>query len=262
LIDAGIARVVVGAGDPDSRVSGSGTAQLRAAGVDVIVGVLAQEVERIDPGYFHHRRTGKPLVTLKLATTLDGQIAAADRTSRWITGEEARRDGHLIRSESDVIIVGAGTVIDDDPALDVRLEGYRGRHPRPVVIGGSRPLPTGAQLLGRDPIIYVPRRLGVVDDEVVAPLGNHVDLEVVIRDLGERGYVSALVEGGARLAASLIRDGHVDRLVMYLAGKLGLGTGVPVFSGVFATLGDALQLEVEAVTRIGNDLKVEAKVGK
>ncbi len=262
LIDAGIARVVVGAGDPDPRVSGSGIAQLLEAGVDVITAALAGEVERIDPGYFHHRRTGKPLVTLKLATTLDGQIAAADRTSRWITGEEARRDGHLLRSESDVIIVGAGTVIDDDPSLDVRLDDYRGRHPRPVVIGGSRRLPSGARLLGRDPIVYVPRHFGIVDDEVVAPSGNQVDLEGVINDLGERGYVTALVEGGARLAASLIREGHVDRLVLYLAGKLGLGTGVPVFSGVFATLADAVELDVEAFTRMGNDLKIEAKVGK
>jgi diaminohydroxyphosphoribosylaminopyrimidine deaminase / 5-amino-6-(5-phosphoribosylamino)uracil reductase len=262
LIDAGIARVVVGAGDPDPRVSGSGIAQLREAGVDVITGALAGEVERIDPGYFHHRRTGKPLVTLKLATTLDGQIAAADRTSRWITGEEARRDGHLLRSESDVIIVGAGTVIDDDPSLDVRIDGYRGRHPRPVVIGGSRRLPSAARLLGRDPIVYVPRYSGIVDDEVVVPLGDQVDLEAVISDLGARGYVTALVEGGARLAASVIREGHVDRLVLYLAGKLGLGTGVPVFSGVFSTLADAVEVDVEAFTRMGNDLKIEAKVGK
>ncbi len=250
LIDAGVARVVVGAIDPDPRVSGSGVAALREAGIEVTTGMLTDEIEQIDPGYFHHRRTGRPLVTLKLATTLDGQIAAADHTSRWITGEAARRDGHRLRADADVVIVGAGTVIDDDPQLDVRLDGYKGRQPRPVIVGGLRPIPPSARLMGRNPLVYRP------DGQ-----SDRVDLVAMLGDLGSRGYVSALVEGGAGLAGSLIRGGHVDRLVIYLAGKLGLGIGVPVFSGVFGNIADAVEVAIESVTRVGDDLRIEAKVG-
>jgi diaminohydroxyphosphoribosylaminopyrimidine deaminase/5-amino-6-(5-phosphoribosylamino)uracil reductase len=231
-------------------VSGSGVAALREAGIEVTTGMLTDEIEQIDPGYFHHRRTGRPLVTLKLATTLDGQIAAADHTSRWITGEAARRDGHRLRADADVVIVGAGTVIDDDPQLDVRLDGYRGRQPRPVIVGGLRPIPPSARLMGRNPLVYRP------DGQ-----SDRVDLVAMLGDLGSRGYVSALVEGGAGLAGSLIRGGHVDRLVIYLAGKLGLGIGVPVFSGVFGNIADAVEVAIESVTRVGDDLRIEAKVG-
>ena len=261
LVAAGVAKVVVGTTDPDSRVSGGGVARLRKAGVDVVEGVMGDAVEKMDPGYFHHRRTGRPLVTLKMATTLDGQIAAADRTSKWITGEDARLDGHRLRAESDVIIVGAGTVIDDDPSLDVRLDGYRGRHPRPVIVAGSRPLDQSATLFDRDPIVYAARQTAGDSEVVVLPEGQGVDLTAMIDDLGGRGYATALVEGGATLAAALIRSGLVDRIVVYLAAKLGLGTGIPVFSGEFATITDALPVEFGSVERIGSDLRVEVKLG-
>ncbi len=250
LIDAGVGTVVIGAVDPDQRVSGSGIAELRRAGIHVTTGVLEDEIEQLDPGYFHHRRTGKPLITLKLASTLDGQIAAADHTSRWITGDEARRDAHRLRAESDVVIVGAGTVIEDDPQLDVRLSQYEGRQPRPVVVAGKRPIPSMARVMGHDPLVYIPE-----------PGHDRVDVAAMVSDLGARGYVSALVEGGAGVAASMIRGGHADRLVIYLAGKLGLGTGVPLFSGVFANIDDALDVAIESVTRLGSDLRIDAKVG-
>jgi diaminohydroxyphosphoribosylaminopyrimidine deaminase/5-amino-6-(5-phosphoribosylamino)uracil reductase len=262
LIAAGVARVVVGAGDPDPRVSGSGLDLLARTGVEVTSGVLADEVEAMDPGYFHHRRTGRPLVTLKLATTLDGQTAAADGTSRWITSEEARRDGHRLRSESDVVIVGAGTVIADDPRLDVRLDGYRGRHPRPVVVSGRRPLPPRAVVLSRDPIVYTPAPLGLEVEQVTIAGAGRVDLGELIGDLGRRGYVTALVEGGATLAADLVRRGLVDRFVLYLAGKLALGVGLPAFPGVFATISQAVPITIESVCSIGPDIRVEAKAGE
>lgn len=260
LISAGIARVVVGTEDPDARVRGRGIEELRRAGIEVTTGVLGEAVEGMDPGYFHHRRTGKPLVTLKLAMTLDGQTAAADGSSRWITGDAARRDAHRLRSQADVVIVGAGTVIADDPRLDVRLDGYQGRQPRPVVVSGKRPLPDGAALLSRDPIIYTPAPLEVAAEQVVTGRDDRVELSEMLGDLGERGYVTALVEGGATLAAELLRAGHVDRIVLYLAGKLALGTGVPAFSGVFATISDALPVTIESVSRMGTDIRVEAKV--
>jgi diaminohydroxyphosphoribosylaminopyrimidine deaminase/5-amino-6-(5-phosphoribosylamino)uracil reductase len=261
LIGAGVRRVIIGVVDPDPRVRGSGVDELRRAGVDVVTGVLADEVEAMDPGYFHHRRTGRPLVTLKLAMTLDGQIAAADGTSQWITGEEARRDGHRLRAESDAVVVGAGTVLADDPRLDVRLDGYRGRHPRPVIVAGARAVPPTARLLERDPIVYTPRPVKLAVEQVVLDAGDKVDLAGMIEDLGNRGYVTVLVEGGAALAGELVRAGHVDRIVFYAAGKLGLGVGRPAFSGVFGTIADAMPLTIEAVAPVGEDLRIETKVG-
>jgi diaminohydroxyphosphoribosylaminopyrimidine deaminase/5-amino-6-(5-phosphoribosylamino)uracil reductase len=261
LIDAGVASVVVAVEDPDKRVSGQGIARLKAAGIAVTTGLLSDEVEAADPGYFHHRRTGLPLVTLKLATTLDGQIAAADRTSKWITGEEARRDGHRLRAESDVVLVGAGTVLDDDPALDVRLDGYDGPQPRPVLIAGGRALPATAKVLARDALVYTPQPLELPIEQITTGSGSQVDLNYVIKDLGSRGYVSALVEGGANLATQLVRGGHVDRIVFYLAASLGLGRGLGAFAGEFVTISEAKSVEIVDVRRVGRDVRIETKVG-
>jgi diaminohydroxyphosphoribosylaminopyrimidine deaminase/5-amino-6-(5-phosphoribosylamino)uracil reductase len=261
LIEAGVARVVVGAIDPDERVSGAGVDSLRRAGIDVESGLLRASVEAGDPGYFHQRRTGRPRITLKLATTLDGMIAAADRTSKWITGEEARIDGHRLRRDSDVVIVGAGTLLDDDPQLDVRLDGYGGRQPRPVVVAGARPLDPAAAIFSRDPLIYTSRPLDLDAEQVVVAGSELVDVAAVIDDLGDRGYVSALVEGGATLAGTMVRNGLVDRIVFYLAAKLGVGQGLGAFGGEFATIGDAVPLQIEEVTRVGDDLRVETLIG-
>lgn len=258
---AGISRVVVGAIDPDERVRGNGIEELRSQGIEVITGLLADEVEGADAGYFHHRRTGRPLVTLKLATTLDGQIAASDRTSKWITGEEARLDGHRLRAASDVVLVGAGTLLGDDPRLDVRIDGYAGSQPRPVVVAGTRPLPATAAIYERDALIYTPRALEVDAEQVIVGHDGAVDLGAAIKDLGSRGYVDAMVEGGAKLGKALIDGGHVDRIVFYLAAKIGAGSGIAAFGGDFKTIGDAVSLSIIAVDRVGEDIRVEAKVG-
>ena len=260
IIDSGIERVVIGALDPDTRVDGSGVDRLRGAGINVVHGILATEVEALDPGYFHHRRTGLPLITLKLATTLDGQVAAADRTSQWITGREAREDGHRLRADADVVVVGAGTLLDDDPGLDVRLRGYRGRQPRPVVIAGGRPLPADAALFKRDPLIYTSELCDLPAEQVIVPGGDRVDLSAVLTDLGKRGYVAALVEGGPTLARALLEGRYVDRLVLFFGSKLGMGTGLPAVSGSFETLEDALDIEIDAVVRLGNDIRIDARL--
>ncbi len=250
IIEAGVARVVVGVRDPDLRVSGQGIDRLREAGVDVSVGVLFDDVVANDPGYFHHRATGTPLVTLKLAATLDGQSAAADGTSRWITSHEAREDAHRLRSENDVIIVGAGTVVADDPALTVRLDGYDGPQPRPVIIAGTRPLPADRQLLSRDPIIYEAQGSAMVDP-----------VEVV-KDLGQRGIVSAMIEGGPSVAASFLAAGVVDRIVWYVGAKLAGGTGIPALPGGFATMEEVTDIMIEHVERVGPDVKISATIHK
>ncbi len=246
LIDAGVARVVVGALDPDPRVAGSGVSRLRDAGIDVEVGVRESEVIAADRAYFHHRRTGRPFVTLKMATTMDGQAAAKDRTSQWITGPQARVDSHRLRSEHDAVLVGAGTVIDDNPSLTVRIDGYTGPQPRPVVIAGGRTLPEGAALFDRDPIVY-------------QEAGERVDIDSVVKDLGARMILSVLVEGGPTIARSFMDADAVDEYVWYIAGKIAGGTGIPAIGGDFGTIADARDVEIVDVNRFGTDVRITAR---
>lgn len=250
ILDAGVSRVFVGITDPDSRVSGQGIERLRAAGLDVTVGVLTAEIVANDPGYFHQRANGVPMVTVKIATTLDGQAAAQDGTSQWITSREAREDAHRLRSQNDAVIVGAGTVIADDPALTVRLDDYSGPQPRPVVIAGIREIPSDRQILSRDPIVYRPDGSSTVDPVAV------------VEDLGERGIVSAMVEGGPKLITSFMHAEVVDQIVWYVGAKLAVGTGIPALAGVFDTMANVTQITIEDVERIGPDIKISATIDK
>ena len=260
IVDAGIATVVVAALDPDPRVSGTGIERLRRAGVEVITGVEAESVIAADPGYFHHRRTGRPRVTLKLAATLDGQVAAADGTSQWITGDEARRDVHQRRANADAVAVGAGTLLADDPLLTARIDGHAGPQPRPVVVAGARPLPADRALFDRSPIVYAPRAIDVpaAADLVEMPGVGGVDLVGVVKDLGARGILDLYVEGGPSLAASFARGGLVDEYVFYLAGKIGAGFGKPMFDSVFGTLADARSVTIIDIALLGADLRIRA----
>jgi len=237
VIEAGIARVVVGVVDPDVNVSGEGVARLRAAGIQVDVGVGADEVaEQLAP-YLTHRRTGRPQVVLKLATTLDGRIAAPDGSSRWITGEAARLDAHGLRADADAILVGAGTVRADDPALTVRLpEGFGGDGPLRVVLGTA---PAEAKV---HPAL-----------EVSGDLGDVLD------DLGRRGVLQLLVEGGSSVAHGFHNGGFVDRYVIYLAPALFGGDDArPAFSGLGApTIDDIWRGQIVSVRRLGDDLRLD-----
>lgn len=240
LIRAGVARVVAGVGDPDERVAGAGFRALEQAGVSVAVGVLARDVSDQLRPYLVHRSTGRPYVVLKLAATLDGRTAAPDGSSRWITGVEARRDVHRLRAESDAVLVGAGTVRCDDPALDVREDAAPApsRQPLRVVLG------------------HVPGRARV---QPALELGG--DLGVVLDDLGRRGVLQLLVEGGAHVAHAFHRDGLVDRYVWYLAPAfLGGDDGIPVFAGPGATtMAEAWRGRLVSVCRFGDDLRVDVE---
>ena len=265
IVASGVSRVVIGALDPDSRVAGRGLGQLSAAGMDVTVGVLEEEVLASDPGYFHHRRTGRPRITLKLAATLDGQIAATDGTSQWITSEEARADAHLMRAESDAVVVGAGTLLVDNPRLTARIDGYEGPQPRPVVILGRRSLPADAHVLGEDLVVVSPASIsGLGEDQIVAPdgSGTAVDLDLAMVRLGQLGLLDVLVEGGGKLARSLIEADLVDRVVLYFGAKLAAGAGRQMFQGLFATLSEARTVIIEDVDRVGPDLKVTCRTGE
>jgi diaminohydroxyphosphoribosylaminopyrimidine deaminase/5-amino-6-(5-phosphoribosylamino)uracil reductase len=261
LIDAGVKRVVIGVIDPDERVAGRGAAALREAGIDVSV-IGGEDLEEIDPGYFHHRRTGRPRVTLKLAMTLDGQVGAADGTSQWITSPESRSDAHRLRSESDAVMVGAGTVLADDPRLTVRLPGFDREQPKVVVVGGTRPLPRTARVFAGEPIVYSPRPIDIPGEVVIFPSdGDRVHLPSMIADLGKRGIVDLLVEGGPRLAGALMGEGLVDRVVFYYGGAIAGGTGKPAFEGSFPSIGSQVPVNVSAVAQIGRDIRVEGEVG-
>lgn len=234
LIAAGVARVVVGIEDPDANVRGQGITQLRDAGIDVAVGILADEVAAQLAPYVKHRDTGRPWVVLKLAATLDGRTAAPDGTSQWITGEPARADAHRLRAESDAVLVGAGTVRTDDPSLTVRLAD--GRDPQRVVLG------------------HAP-----AEAKVQPALELEGDLSAVLDNLGQRGIVQLLVEGGATVAHDFHAARLVDRYVVYLAPAFAGGDdGRPLFAGPgAATIDDVWRGEIIDVARLGADVRVE-----
>lgn len=260
VIASGVVRVVAGVGDPDQRVAGRGFELLRERGIEIVAGVAAEEVYALDPGYFHHRATGRPLITVKMAATLDGQSAASDGTSKWVTGTAAREDAHRLRAASDAVMVGSGTVIVDDPRLTVRLPGYEGPQPRPVVVAGRSPIPPAAAVFGRDPIVYSALPLDVPAEVVVMPGLDGVDLDSMVADLGKREFLDVLCEGGATLAGAILRGGLAKRLVVYLAGALAVGMGRPMLDGVFASMDQLTPVEITDVVRLGPDLRVDAEV--
>ena len=240
VIDAGVARVVVGVEDPDPRVAGSGIARLRQAGIEVVVGVAGEAVATQLAPYLHHRRTGRPFVVLKLAGTADGRTAAPDGSSRWITGPQARIDAHRLRADSDAVLVGAGTVRADDPSLTVRLPtGERAdddTEPLRVVLGRA---PQGAAV---HPCVELDGELGDVLDE-----------------LGGRGVLQVLVEGGAGVAGAFHRAGLVDRYVLYVApALLGGDDGRALLAGAGApTIDEAWRGRFVAIRQVGDDLRLD-----
>jgi diaminohydroxyphosphoribosylaminopyrimidine deaminase/5-amino-6-(5-phosphoribosylamino)uracil reductase len=238
LINAGVARVVVALTDPDPNVAGRGIEHLRDAGITVDLGPCADEVTTQLWPYLVHRRTGRPYVVLKLAATLDGRIAAPDGSSQWITGEEARLDAHRLRADSDAVLVGAGTVRSDDPALTVRLPAGEadGVEPLRIVLGHA---PTDANI---QPAVEMDG-----------------DLSDVLDELGHRGVLQLMIEGGARVAHDFHQAGLVDRYVIYLAPALFGGDDArAVFVGEGAPTIDALTRgHIVDVHRLGDDLRID-----
>ncbi len=238
VIAAGIRRCVIGIVDPDSLVAGAGVAKLVAAGIDVVVGVLGDEVEAQLRPYLTHRRTGRPYVVLKLAASLDGRTAAPDTTSRWITGPIAREDAHRLRADSDAIIVGAGTVRADDPSLTVRLPDGEadGVDPLRVVLGSAPP------------------------DAAIQPCVElRGDLGEVLDELGRRGVLQVMVEGGASVAHAFHQAALVDHYVVYLAPVLFGGDDArPLFAGPGApTIDDVWRGDIVAVNQLGPDVRID-----
>ncbi|MBM3827884.1 MAG: bifunctional diaminohydroxyphosphoribosylaminopyrimidine deaminase/5-amino-6-(5-phosphoribosylamino)uracil reductase RibD [Actinobacteria bacterium] len=232
LIEAGVARVVSALEDPDTNVAGRGHTMLRAAGLHVDIGCLADEAhEQLRP-YLHHRRTGRPFVVSKLAASMDGRTAAADGSSRWITGEAARAAVHALRADSDAIVVGAGTVRADDPELTTRL--VDGPSPRRIVLGSA---PADAR---------------------VRPCLEWTDsLESLLDHLGADGVLQLMVEGGATVASSFYEAGLVDRHVLHLAPAFLGASGRPLFAGPgAATIDDIRRGRLVSTRILGDDVEI------
>lgn len=242
LKSAGVARVVSALEDPDPRVAGRGHALLRDAGVEVHTGVLEREARALNAGFLSRVQRRRPFVTLKLATTLDGRIALPSGESKWITGETARRHAHLVRAQHDAVVVGIGTVLADDPELTCRLPGVEHRRLVRVVVDSKARLPAGAVLstgAARQATWLLTARaeaaheLQALNVRVlpVAATDAGLNLGAALGALAHEGLTRVLVEGGARLASSLLRQGLVDQLLWYRAPRL-MGDGASAVSGL------------------------------
>jgi diaminohydroxyphosphoribosylaminopyrimidine deaminase/5-amino-6-(5-phosphoribosylamino)uracil reductase len=271
IIDAGIKRVVAGVVDPDPRVCGKGAEELRKAGVQVEFGVLEGDTSRLIEPHRKFAQTGLPFVTLKLATSLDGRIATRTRQTRWITGEKARRYAHRLRAESDVVMVGIGTASIDDPLLTARLVRASRQPARVVVDTRARLEPTARMLQDSGSATIVAttenapsdslERLRKAGAEVLVLPENEgrVDLRSLLKELGQRGIRTVLVEGGAALAGSLMDERLVDKVVFVIAPILiGGSRATSALGGKGADdIGDALRLADVRVRRIARDIVVQ-----
>jgi len=273
LLPLGLRRIVVATVDPNPRVRGRSIRRLRAAGVAVSVGVGADDANAVMAGYRSHVLRGRPLVMLKVASTLDGRIAARTADARWITGPAARRRGHELRDVHDAILVGAGTVRADDPELTCRIPG--GRNPvRVVACGPALDLPGQARVLdvrAAPTLVVTPagadmrkvarlRRRGV---DVVAVPGRRgaISAAGLMKTLAARGITSLLVEGGATVAADLLAAGLVDRIAWFVAPSLLGADGVPAIASLgIDRAAAALRLDDVEVVRAGDDVLLTASV--
>ena len=268
LIAAGIGRVVYAAGDPNPRVNGGGSAQLRAAGIRVEGGLLEQSARALNPGFFSRMERGRPWVRLKLAASLDGRTALADGESRWITGPAARADVQRLRARASVILTGSGTVLRDDPRLDVRLPGAP-RQPLRVVLDSALDTPPTARILkspgqallfaarGHDARCAAALEAAGARIEELGAGADGVDLGALVSRLAALEANEVHVECGATLAGGLWRARLVDEVVVYLAPVL-LGSGARdlLAIGPLADMRQRGELELTDARRVGPDLRL------
>lgn len=270
LVEAGVARVVVAMEDPNPKVAGSGFARLRAAGIEVAVGVCAAQALDLNVGFVSRMTRGLPWMRLKVAASLDGRTALSNRVSQWITGEPARADAHRWRARSCAVMTGIGTVREDDPRLTVRaIETLR--QPLPVVIDSRLRLAPDAKLLASGRALV----FAAVDDRqaraaleargaevvLVPNAAGKVDLPGMLRELAQRGINEVLVETGTRLNGSLLREGCVDELLVYLAPSVLGGHALGMFDlSEMDELEQRATLRFTDIARVGDDLRLRARV--
>lgn len=245
LIQEKVKKVVICNLDPNPAVNGKGVELLRSHGIEVEHGILAEEGEELNEVFFHAQRTRLPFVHLKLATTLDGKIALSNGESQWITGEKARQDVHRMRSHSQGIMVGAETIRQDNPKLNVRLPDYQGKQPTRIVFTRSNNLPKEAQIFtdGGQTIVY-----------------SQGSLQEAMQDLFEKKYISLMLEGGACLASEFIRCGLVNRVSLYLNPSF-LGSGKSALHDLGITQLNQRPFLKNMTTRlIENDLLISGRI--
>ena len=270
LIAAGVRRVVVALEDPDPRVAGEGVRRLRAGGLDVDAGLCKAEAAEINAGFFCRLRSGRPLVTLKLATSLDGRIATGRGESQWITGPPARERAHALRAAHDAIMVGTGTVLADDPQLTCRLPGLAHRSPVRVVVDRRLRIPPTTRLISDARavptwVLTLPSadtarrqaflRAGATVIDIDPGADGNGSLAAALAALGECGITRLLVEGGGRLAAAFVRAGLIDRLIWVHAPMLIGGDGVPAIAEVgLEALSEAPRFTRLSTETVGDDV--------
>jgi diaminohydroxyphosphoribosylaminopyrimidine deaminase/5-amino-6-(5-phosphoribosylamino)uracil reductase len=270
LIGARVSRVVYAAGDPNPLVNGAGVAALRAAGIETVGELLAAEARALNPGFFKRMRSGLPWVRVKLGASLDGRTALANGASRWITGPAARQDAQRFRARSSVVLSGSGTVLADDPALNVRIEGAT-RQPLRVVLDSALRVPPQARMFDREGAALVftastdvarraeLERRGVRIESVARSPQGGLELEAVLRRLAQLEANEIWVEAGARLAGALLRGRLVDELIVYLAPSLlGPAARALVELPEIAQLEQRMRLEFTECKPVGPDLRLTA----
>lgn len=276
IVSAGIRRVVAACRDPNPKVNGRGIAWLKKEGVSVTEGVLRETCERLNRPFEKFIRRGVPYVTLKAALTLDGKIATAGGESKWISNAASRRRVHKLRREADAILVGSATVRADDPRLDVRLPGKKGRkNPAVVVLSAGLDLPTGGRLFaikGRRLIVATRRtasekkrraliRKGAEIWSLKSDGNGGVDLRDLLKRLGREGMTHLLVEGGAKVYSAFVSRRLADRLVLFVAPKLLGGGGLDWLPGLrIPTIKKALKLEDVSTQMLGDNILIEAEL--
>jgi diaminohydroxyphosphoribosylaminopyrimidine deaminase/5-amino-6-(5-phosphoribosylamino)uracil reductase len=271
LIDAGVSRVVSALEDPDPRVAGRGHAMLKAAGIDVTTGVLSEQARALNAGFLSRIQSGRPHVTLKVASTIDGRIALTSGESQWITGPSARAHAHLMRAQHDAVMTGIGTVLADDPELNCRLPGVDHARAVRVVVDTRGRLPATsklAQSASRQPVWCL------VSDQAKAgfsirgvdvlgvPVGDRgLDLEAGLRILAAEGLTRVLVEAGGKLAASLLKGRLVDELLWYRAPSV-MGEGQGAVAGLgLAHLSEMPRFVRHETLRLGDDVLETYRIG-
>ncbi|WP_018131935.1 bifunctional diaminohydroxyphosphoribosylaminopyrimidine deaminase/5-amino-6-(5-phosphoribosylamino)uracil reductase RibD [Effusibacillus pohliae] len=268
VIESGVARVVVAMLDPNPLVAGRGVERIRQAGIEVEVGVLEAEARRLNEVWITAIHERRPFVWMKAAMTLDGKIATGTGDSKWITGEQARREVHRMRDRADAILVGIGTVLADDPQLTTRLpEG--GRNPLRVVLDTRLRMPETAQILKPEAPTLVacgpaadPAKIGRLQARGIEVLqlalaDGRIDLNELLAELYKREVTLLLVEGGGEVHGSFLQAGLIDKVTMFVAPKLIGGNGQsPVGGAGFSRMGDAIALQNTTVEMFGNDLAI------
>ncbi len=269
VIQAGVRRVVVGMEDPNPLVKGRGLEMLRNAGLDVEVGLLEPDCRRLNESFVKYICTRQPFVTLKIASTLDGKIATAQGESKWITGEKARKLVQRLRNESDGVLVGIGTILKDDPLLTPRLKG--GKNPFRIVLDSRLRIPDQARVLEKIPEKTIlitsagapEQRIEELKKKgiqvlILDTVERKINLRTLLPRLGEMGITSLLVEGGSEVNGSFLREGLMDKILLFFSPKILGGQALEMFGGKgIEKLEDAYQIDQIKVKKVGEDILIE-----